>query len=250
MKKNLIQSKRLILFLLICAITGTIFFGLLKANNRIKDTKVSIKGRNQAIELVRLMFPEVKLIGLPKETGAVNVYYLNDGYKLVFWEGSGDCQLGCIDIHEWYFVVTKTGVVQKIGEYQRQGGVEKGKKLADFFTESDPKEGNRKIDSQILLALREEDQVSFFIEMEEKADLSSVELIKDPDRRGKMVYEQLISTATRTQAPIIKLLQAENAEFQIFYIDNIIKVVTSNEKLIHELAARADVSSLRYLGIN
>lgn len=67
------------------------------------------------------------------------------GWKILFWEGSGDCPAGCLNDHEWYFVVEKSGRVERIGEHERiynsrkNGYDEKGVYLP-YFLESCPEE--------------------------------------------------------------------------------------------------------------
>lgn len=43
----------------------------------------------------------------------------DDGWRLVFWRGWGDCPAGCINSHYWYFSVARDGVIELIGEYER-----------------------------------------------------------------------------------------------------------------------------------
>lgn len=100
--------------------------------------------KEKAIFLVQKSFPEVKSI---KETPSVTIGKSMDIYakqkdgfwKMLFWQGSGDCEAGCLNGHEWYFIVRSNSSVEKVGEFERNfnsrknGYDEEGTRIADFL---------------------------------------------------------------------------------------------------------------------
>ncbi|GEM_PF-6873758 len=83
----------------------------------------TLNSEEEAIIRVKIAYPKVKDI---KKTSDIIGKSMNIsakeadlGWKLMFWQGSGDCPSGCINNHYWYFIVHKNGKVEKIGEYER-----------------------------------------------------------------------------------------------------------------------------------
>lgn len=78
-----------------------------------------------AIVIVKQYFPEVKKI--QKTQSAIGQIMdiktketlEKDGWRILFWQGSGDCPAGCLNNQQWYFIVTKTGIIRKVGESKR-----------------------------------------------------------------------------------------------------------------------------------
>ncbi|MBI1801950.1 MAG: hypothetical protein HYR71_10020 [Chloroflexi bacterium] len=80
---------------------------------------------DEAIAAAQATFPELRPItkAPPRAIGAsTNITVLDDpgGWRLVFWQGSGDCPAGCINHHYWYVVVQPNGAVSLAGEYVRE----------------------------------------------------------------------------------------------------------------------------------
>lgn len=102
--------------------------------------------KQQAIDLVKKQYSEVRsidetsqqTIGKSMDIGALQT---SEGWRLLFWQGSGDCPAGCLNNHEWYFVVSRDGTVEKQGEYERifnskkNGYDEKGARIEGFVDE-------------------------------------------------------------------------------------------------------------------
>ena len=87
------------------------------------ENVVGINSEEEAIIRVKTAYPEVKdvkktsdIIGKSMNISAKETEL---GWKLMFWQGSGDCPAGCINNHYWYFIVYKNGKVEKIGEYEK-----------------------------------------------------------------------------------------------------------------------------------
>lgn len=103
----------------------------------------AVNGEEEAIIRAKIVYSEVKdvkkttdVIG---QTMNISARKTDLGWKLMFWQGSGDCPAGCINDHYWYFTVDKNGEVEKIGEYERifnsrkNSYDEKGSPIWDFL---------------------------------------------------------------------------------------------------------------------
>ena len=89
------------------------------------ETGKSIADEEQAISLVKRYFPEVnKIKKTQSEIGqTMNIHTKEnlekDGWKILFWTGSGDCAVGCLNDKQWYFIVEKIGSIRKVGAAER-----------------------------------------------------------------------------------------------------------------------------------
>ncbi|HTN71486.1 MAG TPA: S8 family serine peptidase, partial [Methylomirabilota bacterium] len=102
-----------------------------------------------------------------------------------------------------------------------------------------------KIEAKVLSDLRQARKVTFFVVLGEQADGRHAAAIRDWKNRGETVVNSLRETADRTQAPLLNFLAGFNAEVTPFWIINTIKVTTSDEQLIHRLAALPNVASIK-----
>jgi serine protease AprX len=84
---------------------------------------------------------------------------------------------------------------------------------------------------------------SVVVFLADQADVSAANDIKDQDARGWFVYKSLKATADRTQAPIRKLLDGANVQYQAFWAANMM-VVDADQALVAQLAARSDVARI------
>jgi subtilisin family serine protease len=85
--------------------------------------------------------------------------------------------------------------------------------------------------------------VTFWVYLDEQADLSAAAGIADRDQQGRYVYEALTTTAERSQAGLRALLDAESAEYEPFWIANTIKVTTTGA-VLEQIAARPEVAQI------
>jgi serine protease AprX len=99
-----------------------------------------------------------------------------------------------------------------------------------------------KVDAQVLQNSAEA-ETDFLVYLGQQADLRPAANIKSKNDKGKFVYEQLTSIAQRTQSPIIHLLDAHGAEYQPYWVTNMIWV-RGNAQLVEILARRSDVAYL------
>lgn len=87
------------------------------------------------------------------------------------------------------------------------------------------------------------DQVDFLVLLSEQADISAAASFGTKEEKAWYVYEQLKTTAERSQKNIIDLLRSEEADFRSFYIINAIQV-TGDLALIQLLAERRVVAKV------
>jgi len=99
-----------------------------------------------------------------------------------------------------------------------------------------------KIDQELLFAYEGEPQ-EFIIFLSEQADLSGAADLKTKTKKGEYVYQQLIATARRSQAPIVQYLSLEGVEYRPYWVANMIWVRGSGETL-QMLAMREDVGHI------
>jgi Subtilase family len=102
-----------------------------------------------------------------------------------------------------------------------------------------------KIESKVLTDLQRERKVTFFVVLGEQADLRQAAAVSSWRDRGEAVVASLRETAGRTQRPLLDFLARFNAEVTPFWIVNTIRVTTSDEQLIHRLAALPNVALIR-----
>jgi subtilisin family serine protease len=99
------------------------------------------------------------------------------------------------------------------------------------------------IEAAVLDALATEDTVTFWAVLDRQADLSTAATVEDWDARGAEVYQELTTTAERSQAGVRELLADRGADYQPFWIINAIRV-TGDEALVRELAAHPEVNEI------
>ena len=102
-----------------------------------------------------------------------------------------------------------------------------------------------KIEAKVLSDIRRDRTVTFFVVLGEQADVSFAASLKDWKSRGEAVVASLRETADRTQKPLLDFLARFNADVTPFWIVNTIKVTTSDEQLIHRLAALPNVALIK-----
>lgn len=103
-----------------------------------------------------------------------------------------------------------------------------------------------KVDAQLLSSVQSKGQSPFIIHLSERADLSAAAKAKSRAEKGRLVYDQLKATATRSQAPVIALLKQRGLSYQTFWISNAI-VVKGGLADIQALAQLAAIESLTYI---
>ncbi len=104
-------------------------------------------------------------------------------------------------------------------------------------------ETNGKIASRVLAETANGGSTEALVVLTEQADLSAAATMKTKLEKGYFVVNSLRAVASRTQGPILALLQQRGISYQSFFIVNMIKV-TGDRNLMEELAARADVARI------
>lgn len=92
-------------------------------------------------------------------------------------------------------------------------------------------------------AMLRDGEAGFFVVMQEQADVSDAAFLKSKEAKGQYVFETLTRTAERSQKDIRSVLEARNATFKPYWITNMI-LVTGDEALLKEMAARPDVKAI------
>ena len=84
---------------------------------------------------------------------------------------------------------------------------------------------------------------TFWVVLEQKADLRPAASVQNSTSRGEFVYGELRKTADRSQAGLRALLARRGADYKPFWILNSIRV-TGDQALLDELAARSEVQKI------
>ena len=103
--------------------------------------------------------------------------------------------------------------------------------------------GPGKIAVRVLRATSDGGSASFLVYLRHQADLSAAYDIRDSDARGWYVYRTLKKYASRTQAPIERLLARRGISYTSLWAANAI-VVEGGRALVDALAARTDVGAI------
>ena len=104
-------------------------------------------------------------------------------------------------------------------------------------------EMNGKIAPRVLAETANGGSTEALVVLTQQADLSAAATLKTKLEKGYFVVNSLRTVASRTQGPILSLLQQRGIPYQSFFIVNMIKV-TGDRNLMEELAARADVARI------
>ena len=86
-------------------------------------------------------------------------------------------------------------------------------------------------------------ETEFLLYLEEQTDIRGARQLKTKAEKGEFVYQQLRETAVRSQAPLIKYLQAAGVEHRPYWIVNMIWV-KGDAELVERLAKRVDVERI------
>lgn len=91
--------------------------------------------------------------------------------------------------------------------------------------------------------LETSDSTSFLVYLRETAPLASTATLQTPDDRARAVHQLLTNTAERTQADLLRLLDARKAEHTSYWIANAVQV-HGDRALIDEIANRPEVERI------
>ncbi|MBT8233824.1 MAG: S8 family serine peptidase [Saprospiraceae bacterium] len=104
---------------------------------------------------------------------------------------------------------------------------------ATFFIYSFDKveEFNGKIDHNLTLLFKQNNLVDCLIQFNEKADISSAQLITDKTEKGRFVYQILSDVSQKSQNEVIAYLKNEDVSFSNFLVVNAIAAKLSLEQV-------------------
>jgi hypothetical protein len=107
-------------------------------------------------------------------------------------------------------------------------------------------QGLDKVETEVLNAISTKGSSDFVIEMAEHADLKAAYEIKDWSKRGWYVYNALKEVASRTQGPVIKMLEEKGIKYQSFFAGNEIAVTAGDMVILSKISALDSVEHIRY----
>ncbi|HEY8474454.1 MAG TPA: S8 family serine peptidase, partial [Natronosporangium sp.] len=99
------------------------------------------------------------------------------------------------------------------------------------------------IEAAVLDQVADGAETTFWVKLDQQADLSPASAVTDWEARGELVYNTLTTTAESSQAGLRSLLDARGVEYRPFWIVNAIQV-TGDRALVDELAARSEVAEI------
>lgn len=109
-----------------------------------------------------------------------------------------------------------------------------------------PDQHLEKVENKVLEALSTKGVSDFVIEMAEKADLSKAYSITDWSERGWYVYDTLREVATRTQKPIVDILEKQGIKYESFFAANEIAVYGSGLNTLTEITSLKAADHIRF----
>lgn len=115
--------------------------------------------------------------------------------------------------------------------------------LALAGTPYDQPVGQDKITPDLRTEFAAKGTTAFFVVLQEQADLSGAAQLATKAAKGQYVYDQLSSTAERTQAGLRAFLDTRGIAYKSYFVRNMI-LVAGDLALATELAARSDVASV------
>lgn len=118
-----------------------------------------------------------------------------------------------------------------------------------FAAPTSLEEASAKIEEGLLEQAEAEGSAAYLVYLNAEADLSAAYDIDDWSERGAYVVDTLQATAKRSQAGLLRFLDAQKAagavsHIQPFFIDNVV-LVNSDAATISSVAARPEVVSIR-----
>jgi subtilisin family serine protease len=103
---------------------------------------------------------------------------------------------------------------------------------------------NGKIDPVVLDEIHSQGSTDFFIWMVEQADVSQARNLPTKLEKGEFVFETLFNFAEQSQKDLRAFLDTQGADYQPFYIANLVHVKSGSQQLLLDIAARPDVDAI------
>ncbi|MCC6460377.1 MAG: S8 family peptidase [Saprospiraceae bacterium] len=98
-----------------------------------------------------------------------------------------------------------------------------------------------KIAPEILQSIQQAPVADILVVMQEQADVRGARFIKGKAAKAQFVYNQLVATATRSQANALRLLQGREAYVNSYFLVNVIAVRHADLQLMQDLAQLPEV---------
>ncbi|MFC6879128.1 MULTISPECIES: S8 family serine peptidase [Actinomadura] len=102
-----------------------------------------------------------------------------------------------------------------------------------------------KITPSLASELRRDGRATFFVRLKGRADLTSVRKLRRHSERAAAGYRALTAAAERDQRGLRRMLTAEGADFESFWIVNTVLVRNADAALAARIAARPEVTGLQ-----
>jgi subtilisin family serine protease len=99
-----------------------------------------------------------------------------------------------------------------------------------------------KVEKQVLNELATKGSTQFLVYLKDKADLSKA-ATSAGTAKTEFVYNQLTTTAAKSQAGLTSMLKASNVAFKSYWIVNAL-TVTGDQKVVEAIAARPEVAKV------
>jgi subtilisin family serine protease len=99
------------------------------------------------------------------------------------------------------------------------------------------------IDSRVLEEMAVQGSASYWVILEQQADLSDAAMIQDWNARGQYVYDRLTSLAAQTQSGLASVLAKNGVEYTRYWIVNAV-LVNSDESVMRQVAAQPEVERI------
>jgi subtilisin family serine protease len=101
----------------------------------------------------------------------------------------------------------------------------------------------QKVEPEVLSQLSTAERAEYLVLLQEQADLGSASTLDRKEEKGQFVFQALRDVSTRTQTPLIALLEATGSTYQSFWIANML-LVESDQNTMIALAERPDVARI------
>ena len=99
------------------------------------------------------------------------------------------------------------------------------------------------IHPNVFVSLEREGTAQVLVTMEQQADLSGVSRMQTKAEKGAFVYDQLTTIADQSQGPLRAFLDARQAEYKAYWIQNML-LVSLDEQLLVELAYQPGIERI------
>lgn len=101
-----------------------------------------------------------------------------------------------------------------------------------------------KVAPEVLTALNRGEKPALLVSFREQADLAGARTVRGKEAKGRFVFERLLSTAQRSQARAMQLLDEYNTGGNTLFIANALSVDAAPAALVRQLALLSEVKQI------